>query len=177
MRYFYTHDAVVAEQRNAPSRGEDVARIEAELLRIYADPTVHTKPEQLGKRGGAYYSEAALGLVAALRGDVPGPHSANVRNGSTLPFLSEDAVIEVTCDVDETGARPRPVAVLSPEKRGLIAHVSAYEDLALDAALRGGYERVYKALLAHPLVGQHDLAARLTDRTIAANTAHLAWAR
>ncbi len=177
LRYFYAHDKVVAEQRHAPSRGEEVARIEAELLRIYADPTINTKPELLSKRGGAFYSEAALGLVAALRGDVPGPHAANVRNGATLPFLSDDTVIEVTCDVDGTGAVPRPVANLSPEQRGLIAHVSAYEELALDAARLGGSERVYRALLAHPLIGQHDLALELTDRIIAANTAHLAWAR
>jgi 6-phospho-beta-glucosidase len=177
LRYFYAHDKVVAEQRQATSRGEEVARIEAELMRIYADPTVRTKPELLSKRGGAFYSEAALGLVAALRGDAPGPHAANVRNDATLPFLSDDAVIEVTCDVDGTGARPRPVANLTPEQRGLIAHVSAYEELAVDAARLGGSERVYRALLAHPLVGQHDLALGLTDRIIAANTAHLAWAR
>jgi 6-phospho-beta-glucosidase len=177
LRYFYTHDAVVAEQRTTPTRGEEVAQIEAELLRTYADPNVHTKPEALGKRGGAYYSEAAVGLIAGLRGRAPGAHAANVRNGGTLPFLSDNAVIEVTCDVDETGLRPRPVAELAPELRGLIGHVSAYEDLAVDAALRGGPDRVYRALLAHPLVGQHDKAAGLTDRLIAANTAHLAWAR
>ena len=138
---------------------------------------MHTKPEQLAQRGGAYYSEAALGLIASLRGGADGPHAANVRNGDTLPFLSSDAVIEVTSDVDEAGARPRPVAKLTPEQRGLIAHVSAYEELAVDAALRGGRDRVYRALLAHPLVGQHDVAQDLTDRLIAANTAHLAWAR
>ncbi len=177
LRYFYAHDRVVAEQRAAPTRGETVARIESELLRIYADATVHTKPEQLSQRGGAYYSEAALGLIASLRGSSPGPHAANVRNGATLPFLDENAVIEVTSDVDTTGARPRPPGRLTPEQRGLIGHVSAYEELALDAALRGGRHRVYRALLAHPLVGQHDLAQDLTDRLIAANTAHLAWAR
>jgi 6-phospho-beta-glucosidase len=177
LRYFYAHDTVVAEQRQATSRGQEVARIESELLRVYADPTVHTKPELLTKRGGAFYSEAALGLVAALRGQAPGPHAANVRNGATLPFLSDNAVIEVTCDVDGTGARPRPVGNLSPEQRGLIAHVSAYEELALDAALHGGFERVYRAMLAHPLIGQHDVAMALSDRIIAANTAHLAWAR
>jgi 6-phospho-beta-glucosidase len=177
LRYFYAHDAVVAEQQMAPTRGEEVARIEAELLRTYADPTVHTKPEALGKRGGAYYSEAAVGLMAGLLGHTPGAHAANVRNAGTLPFLSDNAVIEVTCDVDKTGVRPRPVADLAPELRGLIGHVSAYEDLAVDAALRGGADRVYRALLAHPLVGQHDTATAMTDRLIAANTAHLAWAR
>lgn len=54
--------------------------------------------------------------------------------------------------------------------------MTAYEDLALDAALRGGRERVFKALLAHPLVGQFDLAEGLTDRLLAHNKEHLAWA-
>jgi hypothetical protein len=31
-------------------------------------------------------------------------------------------------------------------------------------------------LLAHPLVGQHELADGLTDRLLAGNTAHLKWA-
>jgi 6-phospho-beta-glucosidase len=53
--------------------------------------------------------------------------------------------------------------------------VSAYEELALEAALKGGHERVYRALLAHPLVGQHDLAARLTDLLLEANRGHLRW--
>jgi 6-phospho-beta-glucosidase len=178
LRYFYLHDAIVAEQRVTPSRGEEVAWIESELLRLYADPSVHIKPKLLGKRGGAFYSEAALGLIASLLGGAPGPHSANVRNGDTLPFLPADAVIEVTSDVDGYGARPSVrLRQLSPEQRGLIGNVSAYEELAVDAARRGGRDPVYRALLAHPLVGQHDVAVNLTDRLIAANRAHLAWAQ
>ena len=64
-----------------------------------------------------------------------------------------------------------PVAPLPPLLRGLVAHVSAYEELALDAALRGGRDRVAAALLAHPLVGQYELAGKLADRLIAENRA------
>jgi 6-phospho-beta-glucosidase len=74
------------------------------------------------------------------------------------------------------GAQPVPVAPLHPSMRGLVAHVSAYEELAVDAALRGGRGRVASALLAHPLVGQYDLAGRLADRLIAENAAYLPWA-
>jgi 6-phospho-beta-glucosidase len=49
--------------------------------------------------------------------------------------------------------------------------------LALDAALRGGRERVYRALLAHPLIGQHEYADALADKLLAAGGKHLAWAR
>ncbi len=33
------------------------------------------------------------------------------------------------------------------------------------------------AALAHPLIGPRDLAEQLTDRLLAVNAAHLAWAR
>jgi len=65
---------------------------------------------------------------------------------------------------------------LEPLYAGLVAHVTAYEHLALDAALRGGRKRVFEALLAHPLVGQADLADGLTDRLLAHNREHLPWA-
>ena len=54
--------------------------------------------------------------------------------------------------------------------------MSAYEELALDAALHGGRERVFRALLAHPLVGQADVAERLTDLMLEKNKAFLTWA-
>ncbi|CAM5622538.1 6-phospho-beta-glucosidase [Streptomyces californicus] len=100
----------------------------------------------------------------------------NTYNRGTLPFLPDDAVIEVQARVGRDGAAPLPVPALDPLYAGLIANVTAYEDLALDAALRGGRDRVFKALLAHPLIGQFDYAEGLTDRLIAHNREHLAWA-
>ncbi|WP_328621478.1 6-phospho-beta-glucosidase [Streptomyces sp. NBC_00354] len=180
LRYFYAHDTVVRELGGKPSRAAEVAAMEKELLALYADPALDEKPELLAKRGGAFYSEAAVDLAAALLGDGgPGPAAlqvVNTRNDGTLPFLPDDAVIEVQARVDRSGPVPLAAARLDPLYAGLVAHVTAYEDLALDAAVRGGRERVFKALLAHPLVGQFDLAEGLTDRLLAHNKEHLAWA-
>jgi 6-phospho-beta-glucosidase len=177
LRYFYCHDEVVREERGMPTRGQKVAEIEARLLGMYADPALETKPELLGQRGGAFYSEAAVGLIASLRSGDGVVHSANVRNRGHLPFLGDDAVIEVSCRVDGDGATPVPTAGLGPSQSGLIAHVSGYEELAVAAAVHGGRSRVYQAMLAHPLIGQHELAGALTDKLLAANAAHLAWVR
>ncbi|WP_415940896.1 6-phospho-beta-glucosidase [Streptomyces sp. 067-1] len=176
LRYYYAHDEVVEELRTKPSRAAEVAEMERQLLEMYGDPALDEKPALLAKRGGAYYSEAAVDLAAALLGGAGSPYQVvNTYNRGTLPFLPDDAVIEVPAAVGGKGAAPLPVAEVDPLYAGLMANVTAYEDLALDAALRGGRDRVFRALLAHPLVGQYAYAEQLTDRLIAHNREHLAW--
>ncbi|MYX39682.1 6-phospho-beta-glucosidase [Streptomyces sp. SID89] len=177
LRYYYAHDQVVEELREGPSRAARVAAMERELLTMYGDPELAEKPALLAQRGGAFYSEAAVDLAAALLGGGGSPYQVvNTLNRGTLPFLPDDAVIEVQAAVGANGAVPLPVAPLDPLYAGLVANVTAYEELALDAALRGGRERVFEALLAHPLIGQYAYAETLTDQLIAHNREHLAWA-
>jgi 6-phospho-beta-glucosidase len=176
LRYFYCHDAEVARQRTSPTRAEVVAALETDLLALYADPDLDRKPPQLQERGGAYYSEAAVALLASLVSDRRDTQVVNVRNNGTLPFLPDDAVIEVPSVVGADGAQPVALAPMSPLMRGLTGAVSAYEELAVDAARHGGRRRVLAALLAHPLVGQFDLATGLTDRLLAENARYLPWA-
>ncbi|WP_326668333.1 6-phospho-beta-glucosidase [Streptomyces canus] len=177
LRYFYAHDEVVRELGTKPSRAAEVAEMERQLLTMYGDPALDEKPELLAKRGGAYYSEAAVDLAAGLLGGGGSPYQVvNTLNRGTLPFLPDDAVIEVQAAVGPKGPTPLAVPAVDPLYAGLMANVTAYEDLALTAALRGGRDRVFKALLAHPLVGQYAYAEGLTDRLIAHNREHLAWA-
>ncbi|MGW5234273.1 6-phospho-beta-glucosidase [Streptomyces nodosus] len=189
LRYYYAHDEVVRELRTKPSRAAEVAEMERQLLQMYGDPALDEKPALLARRGGAYYSEAAVDLAAALLGDGGGPEGSpgtwtggspyqvvNVSNRGTLPFLPDDAVIEVQAAVGPHGPVPLPVPTVDPLYAGLLAQVTAYEDLALEAALRGGRDRVFRALLAHPLIGQYAYADTLTDQLIAHNREHLPWA-
>jgi len=177
LRYFYAHDLVVEELRSSPSRAARVAEIERELLDLYGDERLDSKPELLTQRGGAFYSEAAVALCAALLGGSAGTEEqvVNVRNGDTMPFLPPDAVVEVPARVGGGAVTPVPVEPLTPLFAGLVSAVTAYEQLGLDAALRGGRNRVFEALLAHPLVGQVDIAEGLTDRLLAHNRDYLAW--
>ncbi|MEV4187765.1 6-phospho-beta-glucosidase, partial [Streptosporangium canum] len=127
LRYFYEHDLVVEEQRTKPSRAAEVAAMEATLLEMYADPSVDTKPELLEKRGGAFYSEAAVALIASLLGDRGDTQVVNLRNDGTLPFLADDAVIEVPARITATGAAALPVDPVEPLYAGHVAHVTANE--------------------------------------------------
>jgi 6-phospho-beta-glucosidase len=173
LRYFYLHDDVLEEQLAGKPRAAEVAEIERELLELYRDPALTTKPALLERRGGAYYSEAATQLVAALatgNGDV---QVVDVRNNGTLAGLADDDAVEVPARIDADGPAPLPQPPLAPELLGLVQHVAAYERLAAKAAVSGDRELVYKALLAHPLVGQVPQVEQLSEELLAAGREHL----
>jgi len=161
LKYYYRHDATVRELKAATPRATVVADVERELLQLYADPGVDTKPPQLEARGGAYYSEAATALLASLVAGTGDNHVVNVRNNGLIRGLADDDVIETLCRVDASGATPLPQDPVAPELLGLVQHVSAYERLAARAAVTGDRRLLRMALLAHPLVGQWDLVTAL----------------
>ena len=181
LHYFYQHDDVLAEQLvpGVLTRAEEVMEIEKALFAKYADPNVDTKPPELALRGGAFYSDAAVDLLASLVSDRQDIQVVNVRNDGVLPFLPDDHVIEVPARVGADGVSTvdsRARAPMTDIEAGLVAHVASYERLALDAAIKGGRDRVVKALLAHPLVGQYDKATHLADELIARNKQFFSWA-
>jgi 6-phospho-beta-glucosidase len=99
LRYFYAHDNVLAEQRQGVPRAAQVAEIERELLELYRDPELAEKPALLEQRGGAFYSEAAVGLIASLVAGNGEVHEVDVRNDGVLQGLADDDVVEVPARV------------------------------------------------------------------------------
>jgi 6-phospho-beta-glucosidase len=173
LHYFYSHDRVLAEQLEGVPRATTVAEIERELLEMYKDPRLVEKPPLLEQRGGAFYSEAAIGLVGSLASDGGEAHVVDVRNNGTVAGLADDDVIEVLADVGAEGAKPLPQPPVAPELLGLMQHVTAYERLAAQAAVSGDPALARKALLTHPLIGQHPLSEELVDRLLEAGAEHL----
>jgi 6-phospho-beta-glucosidase len=173
LHYFYAHDQVLAEQLDAVPRAAQVAEIERELLELYRDPTLSEKPALLEQRGGAFYSEAALGLVRSLVTGDGGVHVVDVRNGSTIEGMAPDDVVEVPVRVEHDGPVPLPQSPVAPELLGLMQHVAAYERLASRAATSGDPALVKKALLTHPLIAQSAVADDLVERLLEAGAEHL----
>jgi 6-phospho-beta-glucosidase len=169
LRYFYMTDVVLAEQLAGKSRAEDVMAIERDLLERYRDPELAEKPKQLEERGGAFYSEAAAQLIAALATDAGDVQVVNLRNEGAIPGLPADEVVEIGARVGREGVTPVPVAPLGPELLGLILQLKAYERLTIRAALSGDREAALLALLANPLVAQYATAAPLLDALLEAN--------
>jgi 6-phospho-beta-glucosidase len=169
LRYFYMTDVVLAEQLAGKSRAEDVMEIERDLLERYRDPNLAVKPKQLEERGGAFYSEAAAQLIAALATDAGDVQVVNLRNGGAIPGLPADEVVEIGARVGRDGVTPIPVEPLGPELLGLVLQLKAYERLTIQAALSGDRQTALLALLANPLVARYSTAAPLLDALLGAN--------
>jgi 6-phospho-beta-glucosidase len=173
LHYFYAHDVVLAEQLDGVPRAATVAEIERGLLELYRDPNLVEKPALLEQRGGAFYSEAAIGLVGSFATGDGQVHVVDIRNNGTIRGLADDDVVEVPARVGAIGATPLPQPPVAPELLGLMQHVTAYERLAAQAAVTGDRALVHKALLTHPLVGQDAVSVDLVDRLLEAGAQHL----
>jgi 6-phospho-beta-glucosidase len=173
LRYFYLTDEILEKQRSEQPRAEEVMEIERGLLEMYADPKLNVKPKLLEQRGGAFYSEAAAMLVESLHTDRGDVQVVNVRNDGAIPNMADDAVVEVACRIDASGAMPLPVEPLAPEMLGLVEQVKAYERLTVAAAVSGDRDLALKALMANPLTSQYRVAKPLLDALLEANREHL----
>jgi 6-phospho-beta-glucosidase len=152
LQYFYsTHHKLELQDHWPPSRAEEVMEIEKDLLRQYADPALNTPPEDLMKRGGAYYSTVATQLMNAHYNDLGEIHVVNTVQGSAVSGWPEDWVLELPCKVNRKGIHPLPAEPLPQTCFGLIAQVKSYEILTAHAAVSGDRGLLYQALLANPL--------------------------
>ena len=171
LRYFYAERDVVREQRTESPRAEVVADIERRLLELYRDPGLAEKPALLEQRGGAFYSEAAVALVASLTAGTGDVQVVDVRNSGTLSALADDDVVEVPAHIGTAGAQPLAQRPLAPELLGLVQHVAAYERLAAAAARTGDRDVARLALMAHPLVREFELSESMLDELLASEVA------
>ncbi|MEK8129864.1 6-phospho-beta-glucosidase [Paenibacillus filicis] len=177
LKYFYMTDAMLQEQLDSMkangTRAEVVKRVEDELFELYKDPELQEKPKQLEKRGGAYYSEAAVNLMDSLYNDRKNIQTLNVINGGIIDFLPADACIEVNCIV--TGQGPVPLALTKvPEHvKGLMHAVKTYERLTIEAAVQGSRDLALQALVHHPLVPSVGVAKPLLEEMLDQNKPYL----
>jgi 6-phospho-beta-glucosidase len=168
LRYFYMHDEVLAEQARETPRAQVVAEIERELLALYRDERLTSKPAALERRGGAFYSEAATRLVGSLVADRGDVQVVDVRAGGALPGFAEDDVVEMPARITAQGAQPLALEPLAPEMLGLARHVAGYERLTAEAAVTRDRDTMRRALLAHPLIGQFPLSDEVLELLVAA---------
>ncbi len=174
LQYYYCTNLVLEKLKSNPrTRGEEVVEVENSLFEKYKDPELQDKPQELEKRGGAFYSTAACNLIESLVTDKGDVQIVNVRNDNTVPELPPEASVEVPCTITSQGPVPLAQRPLEPEIRGLLQVVKAYEELTVEAAVRGDRRSALLALSVHPLVRQVEFLEEILEEILEENRAYL----
>jgi 6-phospho-beta-glucosidase len=171
--YYYTDRELANQEKWPPSRAEEVMGIEDDLLRMYADQAIKEPPEDLMKRGGAYYSTVATQLLNAHFNNLSETHIVNVVNNGAVQGWPADWVLELPVRVSQDGIHPLPAESLPPTCFGLIAQVKTYELLTAEAAVHGDRSAAYQALMTHPLGPKADKVQEVLDDMLVTHRQYL----
>lgn len=121
------------------------------------------------------YEEVALQVIAGLSSRQPSQVIVNTRNGSAMPFLDADDVVEVPATVDGGGVHPLATGELPRSARGLVIQMKEYERTLVEAAVTGDAKLAEVALSLHPLVPGTSEARALLEEYRRLHGAHLAY--
>jgi 6-phospho-beta-glucosidase len=162
--YYYETQQWLSYQKKHNTRASEVMEIEAELFKKYQDPELKHKPEELMKRGGAYYSDSAAELMADIASDANTVHIVNAKHKGAVPGMIDDAVMEIPCTINASGATPIATSAMRPDVHALVNAVKDFELLTIQAAVHGDTDAALRALIANPLGPDLSVAPKLWQR-------------
>ena len=129
------------------------------------------KFDMFGKDDGGY-AGVALKFMEIARGGETDSMILCVPNQGAIPGLSDDDVVEITCDIVGGEAVPHRFSQIDPQNLELIRRVKIYERLSSEAIRTKSRTRAIEALTLHPLVASYSLATALVDAYLAHNRAY-----
>jgi 6-phospho-beta-glucosidase len=171
--YYHTEKKLAAQKRWPPSRAEEVMEVEKRLLEEYADPNRTEPPEDLTKRGGAYYSTAATQLIAAHHAGTGEAHVVNTAHRGAVAGWPKEWVLEMPVTVSLKSVQPIPAEPLPKDCFDLISRVKQYELLTVQAAIHGDRKAAREALRVHPLGPSPDQTDAVLEDMLAVNRKYL----
>jgi 6-phospho-beta-glucosidase len=159
--------------KNGITRAEIVKELEEELFELYKDPDLAIKPPQLEQRGGAYYSDAAVRLIYSIYTDKKDIQAVNTLNRGAIASLPYDSVVEISCMITKNGPIPIVMGELPVAVRGLVHQIKSFEQVAIEAAVKGDYGTALLAMTINPLVPSDRVAKIILDEMLEAHKEYL----
>lgn len=176
MYYYKTKTMVDKDIENAAKEGtraEVVQRLEKDLFELYKDENLNIKPPQLEKRGGAYYSDAAVRLITSIYNDKGDIQPVNTMNRGAIASIPDDSAVEVSCIITKDGPKPITMGDLPVAVRGLVQQIKSFERVTAEAAVTGDYHTALLAMTINPLTPSDTIGKQILDEMLEAHKEHL----
>ncbi len=176
-RYYYRQEEMLKhgleEFEGIGTRGQQVKETEDELFELYKDPNLDHKPEQLAKRGGAHYSDAACETIASIYGNKNMHVVVTTKNNGAIPDLPADCAVEVSAYIGATGAKAIAFGELGPAEKGWLQVMKNMEHCVEEAAVKGDYGMALQAFILNPQIPSGESAKKVLDEMLLAHKRYL----
>ncbi|UTI43042.1 6-phospho-beta-glucosidase [Niallia sp. RD1] len=176
-RYYYKQAEMLQneleEAAEQGTRAEVVQQLEKELFELYKDENLDKKPQQLEKRGGAYYSDAACSLIDSMYNDRRDIQPVNTINNGAIASIPNESAVEISSIITKDGPKPIAIGDLPVAVRGLVQQIKSFERVAAEAAVTGSYHTALLAMTINPLLPSDKVAKQILDEMLEAHKEHL----
>lgn len=176
-RYYYRQEEMLKhgleEYNTIGTRAQQVKQTEEELFELYKDVNLDHKPEQLAKRGGAHYSDAACETIASIYSNANRHIVVTTKNNGAVPDLPADCAVEVSAYIGATGAKAVAFGTLHPAQRGWLQCMKNMELCVEEAAVTGDYGLALQAFTLNPQIPSGATAKRVLDELLIAHKKYL----
>ncbi|MCH1939727.1 6-phospho-beta-glucosidase [Holdemania massiliensis] len=176
-RYYYRQQEQLEhgleEYKGIGTRAQQVKKTEEELFELYKNPALNEKPEQLAKRGGSHYSDAACETIAAVYSNSNLHMVVTTMNRGAIPDLPADVAVEVSSLIGNLGARPLAFGRLNAAERGWLQCMKNMELCVEEAAVTGDYGKAMQAFFLNPLIPSGENAVKVLNELLIAHKKYL----
>ncbi|MBU3072951.1 6-phospho-beta-glucosidase [Clostridium estertheticum] len=176
-RYYYAEREMlehsIEEFKKGGTRAEQMKEVEASLFEIYKNPDLNKKPEEINKRGGAFYSDAACECISAIYNNKGIHMVVSTQNNGAIPCLNSDSIVEISCRISAKGAEPIAWGEMGSFEKGHLQIMKAMEECTINAALLGDYGMALQAFTINPLVQKGSEAKQVLDELLVAHEKYL----
>ena len=107
----------------------------------------------------------ATDIIESMWGGLGKPFYVNTPNNGAVPNMTDDAYLELRCDIDMNGPRPQPVGPLPVGLLGLSQQVLDTHELTAKAAAEFDREALLQAMVVDPIVNSIEDAQGIIEET------------
>jgi 6-phospho-beta-glucosidase len=156
--YFHRDSVLKRQQTCTKFRAEVLHEAETQILKLYANESLHEIPELTRQRNAVWYEETVLPLIRALEGKDEQQVMLCIRNGQSIRDLNPDSSVEIPCMVANKTFTQRKVGSLPHFLKGVFHAAKESDRLTVEAVRHRSYDNALQALTVNPFVPSLDMA-------------------
>lgn len=157
-KYYYHADRLLEKQKGKETRAQQLMVLQDKILDDISQEEADELPESLVSRGAHWYQNIIIPVLLAHIQDSKEVFILNVRNGTAVPWMPPEAIVELPTVVTRQGFYPLQAPKTPPDIQAMVRVNAVFEMLWVEAVVERSYDKALRAMMLNHLVSNLDQA-------------------